>query len=551
TGGPARETAGAGPVGSARYTIPARSVFVAASGNDGAAGTVDAPVRTIGKGVALAPEGGTVVVRGGTYHETVKADRTVTIQPYPGEAVWLDGSVAVGGWRAEGGRWVKDGWTAQFDSSPSYTKGAKDGTAAAWTFLNKNYPYAARPDQVFVDGKQLRQVGSAAAVTEGTFFPDYAAQRLYLGTNPAGRDVRATDLADGVHLTAPGSVLRGVGVRRYATSIPGLGTVKVSGRDSTVENVTVTDAATTGVSAVAPRVTLRNVTVVRAGMLGVHGNYADGVQLSGVRAEDNNIEHFNGSPVAGGIKITRTRGVRVTGSYAAGNDGKGLWLDESVYDSTVTGNDFSRNTGHGISWEISAKAVFAGNVITGNGGDGLRVNDSNGAEIWNNTITGNGRTVNLVQDGRRAANLSTAGHDPRQKLPDPTMTWLLGDIRLGNNVLGAPKAGPNCVLCVEDYSHERRAEDMKIAADGNLYHRPDGTPAWLVVWSSGPGNPRTFTTLAAFRSATGQEPHGSSPTGPLQPPTTAQTTATAQPLPSPIASLLGTTPTTRTLGAPQ
>jgi hypothetical protein len=200
----------------------------------------------------------------------------------------------------------------------------------------------------------------------------------------------------------------------------------------------------------------------------------------------------------------------------------------------VTGNDVRNNSNHGISWEISAKALFADNVIADNGGDGLRVNDGSGAEIWNNTITGNGRTLNLVQDARRGARLSDPGHDPRQKLPDPTMTWLVGDIRIGNNVLGAPKAGANCVLCVEDYSHERTAAQMRLTVDGNVYYRPDKSPTWLVIWSRGPGDPQVFTTLEAFRKASAQESAGAAPPGPV-----AEQTNPALPLPASVARLIG------------
>ena len=48
--------------------------------------------------------------------------------------------------------WRADGWTAQFDHSPTYTKGAPDNTAANWSFVNASYPMAAYPDQLWIDG---------------------------------------------------------------------------------------------------------------------------------------------------------------------------------------------------------------------------------------------------------------------------------------------------------------------------------------------------------------------------------------------------------------
>jgi parallel beta-helix repeat protein len=335
--------------------------------------------------------------------------------------------------------------------------------------------------------------------------------------------------------------------------------VKVAAPDVTVENVAVTDSATTGLSVLAAHARVRRVTVTRNGMLGLHANQADDLRLESVRAAGNNTEHFKPSPVAGGIKVTRSRGVALVGCAAVGNRGKGVWLDESVYDITLTGCRVARNTDHGVSLELSAKAVVADNVIRGNGGDGLRVNDTGDVRIWNNTFTGNGRAVHLVQDERRATDLSTPGHDPRQKLPDPTVPWLVEKITMSDNVLADARQGAPCLLCVEDVSNDRRsAAQMGITVNGNLYIRPDaGTPQWTVVWTRGDGAPATFAGLGAFRSATGQEARGlahddgnaAGPDGSLARAVETKADKAARPLPESIAKLVGRPKGTRHMGA--
>ena len=110
-----------------------------------------------------------------------------------------------------------------------------DGT----TFVNATYPMAAYPDQVWIDGAAQAQVGSLAAVAAGKFWVDRTNHRLYLGTIPAGRSVRASDLSTAVTLAATNSVLRGVGVRRYATSVPEKGTVVVRAPGTLIENVSI------------------------------------------------------------------------------------------------------------------------------------------------------------------------------------------------------------------------------------------------------------------------------------------------------------------------
>ncbi|GAA4092970.1 right-handed parallel beta-helix repeat-containing protein [Actinomadura miaoliensis] len=558
--GTVASTAGAAQVGSTRYPAPDGALYVAPSGRDSASGERDAPLRTVGAAIRRARSGGTVVLRGGTYHEsvTIPAGKKLTLQAYPGEAVWFDGSSPVSGWVKRNGVWAVDGWTARFDSTPGYTKGAAPSSDDDFRFVDPGHPMAAHPDQVWIDGVAQRQVESRAKVKSGTFYVDEGARRLYVGTDPRGRAVRASTLAEAITVRGAGSTLRGMGVRRYATSIPQIGMVKVVAPDVTVENVAVTDSATTGLSVLAAHARVRRVTATRNGMLGVHANHADDLRLEAVRAASNNTEHFKPSPVAGGVKITRSRKVALVGGAAVGNRGKGLWLDESVYDITITGNRIARNSDHGISIELSAKAVVADNVVLGNGGDGLRLNDSGDAQIWNNTLTGNGRTVHLVQDRRRATDLSTPGHDPRQKLPDPTVPWLVQNITLSNNVLADARAGAPCLLCVQDHSERpRSAEQMRITANGNVYVRPGrGSPFFTIVWQRA-GNAATYATLDAFRAQTGQEkkglalddPNAAAPDGRLAPKSAGRARPTPLPLPSRIAKLVNRPTGTRHTGA--
>src|SRR5690606_8243822 len=122
------ESHGAAEVGSTEYAVPDDALFVATDGSDSSPGTLDEPLKTVQQAVTVAYSGQTIVLRGGRYHEriTVTSDTTVTIQPYPREAVCFDGSTAVTGWVPEGELWVSDGWTTVFDTSPTYTRGAPD-----------------------------------------------------------------------------------------------------------------------------------------------------------------------------------------------------------------------------------------------------------------------------------------------------------------------------------------------------------------------------------------------------------------------------------------
>ncbi len=401
----------------------------------------------------------------------------------------------------------------------------------------------------------MTQVQSLALVRAGTFYVDYAAKKLYLGSNPAGHIVRGSEIAKAATIQGAGSTLRGVGFQRFAPSVPDMGAITAEKDGVTVENVIAQDNAVTGIHAVGANITLRNVTLARNGMLGGSASTADNFKATGILAYGNNTEQFNQAPVAGGFKISRSRNVQFADSSFIRNSGPGLWLDESVYNGQITHDDFMANTGHGLIMEISAKFVVADNVITGNTGNGIKLNDTSNVDIWNNTISENGRNLNIVQDTRRASNRSVPGHDPRQAFPDPTMTWINSNITVRNNILAGGTG--NCLLCVEDYSRQFTAEQLRISANGDVYQRPSAaSPAWVAVWSKGAANPGVYTTPAAFRAATGQEASqllvegrpalsGWRPT----PEVAAKDATIAQPLPAAVAALLGKAAGSRHLGA--
>ncbi|RKS90034.1 parallel beta helix pectate lyase-like protein [Microbacterium sp. AG790] len=505
-----RRQHGAASPGASTAPIPVGAVMVDGSARAGGTGSASAPFSTIQGAVDSATTGAVIVVRGGSYNEnvTVPAGKRLTIQSAPGAEVWLDGARSVAGWRSAGTAWFVDGWTAEFDSSPTFTRGAPDGTTSGWQWINPGHPMAAHPDQLWIDGTALAQVGSRDQVHPGTFFVDAAADRLYIGSSPDGHQVRSSSVTKALSIRGAGTVVRGIGIRGYATSVWMMGTVTIEAPDVTLEGVTVVDNATTGVFVGAARTTLRAVTVARNGLLGVGAHLADDLRLENVLAVENNAEHFNQAPVSGGVKIAKSRGVRIVDSAFVRNDGSGIWTDQSVFDLTVAGSDLVGNLGHGAFIELTQKVDIVDDLIIGNGGNALKINNTGDVQIWNNTIVGGNRTINIVQDSRSQADASVPGHDPRRPFPDPDMPWTIRDISLGNNVVGGSSGA--CTLCVEDYSHRFAASELNIRSDGNIFQRTGALqPAWLVVWSRGAANmnPFVFTTLEEYRTTTGQDVH--------------------------------------------
>lgn len=558
TPAPSSSSAGSVPVGQASYPVPGGAIFVSPGGSDTNSGSQSAPVRTIARAVALAPSAGTVVLRGGRYNENVTITKQVTIQNYPGEAAWMDGSIPVSNWTASGTQWTAS-WNKRFDASPTFVAGAADSSDAFYQWLRADYPMAAHPDQVFVDGTQLKQVSSASKVTASSFYYDEAASRLVLGVNPSGHTVEATSTSKALTIRGAGTTIRGIGIRRFATSVPQMGAVTVEAPNVTLENVVLLDIATDGVSTLSSNTRFSKVTAQSCGLLGFHANLARDVTFDSVKATLNNSENFNIAPVSGGAKISRTRGVVVKNSDFSGNNGPGFWADMSVYSGTLNNNTFNDNVGDGVFLEISSTFKVVDNFMLRNGDNGIMVNNTNNVQLWNNTIIGSGgRPVEIAQDTRRNTNPNDPAVDTSVPWPDPNMPWTLGPVTVRNNIIS--DSGGNCLMCVEDYSRQKSAEQLGISTNSDIYHRSSaGTPTWLTTWSRANinVNPYVFNTLADVQRAVGQESLGReysgaaivSPDGSLSSSVQAQASSVATGLPSDIAQLAGQGAGTKYLGA--
>jgi trimeric autotransporter adhesin len=539
--------AGALVIGSTTYTLPpdATAVYVSPTGSATGDGSPTNPVSTLATAINLASVGDTVVLREGTYHEgTTNSDglglqvgKAITIQPYPGEEVWMDGSVVVGGWTKSP---TSNVWSVNFstsiDRSPTFTRGADDSATPGFGFINPSFPFAAFAEQVWVDGQALTHVGSAAAVTAGTFFVEgsyvggtgtnrkvFNATKYYIGADPTGKEVRIANLTQAVILLADNAVLRGIGVRKYATCVADFGAVKAWRAGCAVENVQVEDCSAIGAS-IGSRTNIvgRRITALRNGLLGIHSNNGDGLEIDRVRCEFNNTRRFNFSPVCGGLKITRCRNISVHHSVFANNYGKGYWSDESVYNCTFYRNDVYDNEHHGAIFELSGLHTIVDNLIVGNGVHGLYCFNIDHIRAWNNTVVDNGATAGgggrncwVNSDTRAPMQSGSTGRDTRYAFPDPSgMNWLVVQAQYRNNVYGRIGAGGTAEFAIIDSSNnpDRAAEDFGPDLSGNYYNRlATNQPGTLITWqTAGTNAPATsYTSLSAFRTAKPTQESGS------------------------------------------
>lgn len=484
---------GSAPVGTARYAVPAGAVFVEPKGTQTGSGTKSDPYGSAAYAVLKAPSGSTLVLRGGTYREYVSVGfrKALTIQAYPGEAVWFDGSSPVTGWERSGNTWVKSGWTHTFDHRVSFVAGRDDTRR----FVDAANPLAGYPDQVWVDDMPLRQVGSASAVTAGTFFVDERGKRLVIGSNPAGKDVEASTIARAFKLQGKHTTLRGFGIQRYATTVSMMGTVTAEVNDITLENMVIRDNATIGVYGWNDDKNFRRVTLTGNGLMGLGVNGAARVTVAESIIADNNSQQFAPAPASGGMKITNADGARIERNVVADNQSAGVWFDVNSRDIRVTGNRVTGNATTGIQIELSEKAIIADNHLSGNH-TGVNIINSGDVEIWNNTIVSSWRAAGFSQDARRQAAPDLAS----------TVPWVLDDVTFRNNVVSIATDSSGCPILAQDEERKLRGAAVGVSMDNNVYHRPaSGGPANFACWANGSAGTEGLADLAEFRAFTGND----------------------------------------------
>jgi hypothetical protein len=470
-------TPGAAALGTTQYAIPAGAHFVSPAGSDTAAGTQAAPWATLGHAVAAAPTKSTIVLLAGIYRESVTiASKVLTIQPAPNQAVIVRGSSIITGFVASGTTWVRSGWTYQFPRQDP-----RDVTTA--------HPLANASDQVFVDGKELAQVGSATAVKAGSFFVNYTTHQLVIGVNPAGHTIEASTRQNGLHLErAAGTVVRGIQFDEYATPADMRGAVLDSSGGAQFENDIFTNNATAGLSVQGPNTLVDQDTFTNNGELGLHGNQADHIHVTGCEMRHNNIENFNVQEEAGGMKLSSSNNVLIDNNLTDGNLGKGMWMDIGSEGTTMVRNEADGNTTEGFQIEISSGAVVAGNVAWHNTEAGVRVIESQHVDIYNNVLYANGSAID-VWEGTRRQNVA--------------------DITIRNNVImdGTPSSVE--MLDIRDTTKHLTGAQMGVSTDADAFCRTTPTkPGQIAAWANGTSGQAHYASVATYAKATGRDAHG-------------------------------------------
>jgi hypothetical protein len=451
------------------------TIWVSPRGADDNNGSSGAPLRTLAAAVAAARPGDRIVLRGGTYHESVRIQgKGLDITSAIGERAVFDGAVPITSFGRDGDDWATP-WTASF----AVRTGAPVLTSK---------PASGHPGQVFVDGAPLAEVLSRDEVAPGTFFHDVAAGTLYVGSDPTGHLVEASDLPWAMYFDkAAGSSLTNVTVRRYATPLDDMAAVRAYSDDMTVRGLISELNAASGLSVIGSNVSVSSSVLRDNGYIGMHGHLADGVTLYRSEVVGNNRGGFDPKHSASGVKITASDGITLRDNVVASNGGPGLWTDLSAAHVVIVGNLVHHNGRSGIQVELSGHAVVADNVSIDNGESGVWVLESNDVDVWHNHLGRNLRDV-WVEDGPRTSAEATVD-----------AVWDVQRVRVVGNVL-ADGSGAEALLNVDDWTERRGADSMAVTSDRNAFWLPPSSSVRAVArWARWPDPLAISATLDEHR----------------------------------------------------
>ncbi|MEM9466234.1 MAG: right-handed parallel beta-helix repeat-containing protein [Actinomycetota bacterium] len=493
-----------GPAGAALCSTPSATTHVdAATGSDSNPGTAAQPYRTIQRAVDRTGSGGTILVRGGDYRESVEIqDKTIHLLAHPDETVYLTGSEAITSWSAlEGGRWRSSGTPAA----------GLDGNFQG-VLIDSDHPLAGHLAQVYVDGRELEQVGSAGAVDGDRFHVD-GSGRVTIGTNPAGHYVEVSKRNIGVAFyNADHSSLSGFVVRRYATNNSDQGAIVIDGASNGValRDLRVSDNSNVGAQILGDDVVVEYSMFEKNGRMGINADQADRLVIRHSEFVENNDQRFATNAASGGVKVTAGYVTEVSDNRFERNYSHGLWIDVSSLRADVLANRFVDNTRIGIHIEVSADVLIASNTVVGNY-RGIQIAEANDVQIWNNVVLDSDEQAITVLDGYRDAATGAINPDFDPPYRDGAhnhpaeITWNIEDVRIHNTVMARGDRTDVSMLLVKDPSGGVSADDLDIITTYNLYHRSTtAVPKWVVGWDD-----EAFTTVGGWQARPGSNGTGS------------------------------------------
>lgn len=263
------------------------------------------------------------------------------------------------------------------------------------------------PEQLFIDDTTLWQVTTKADLKAGTWFFDYANDRIYLADNPSEHQVETSVTSHAFAGKAKGVLISNLIIERYASPTQKGAIEARAAKDWRVERSWVRSNHGSGIR-VGTGLTVNLSRVYDNGQIGINGQ-GDRLLIQSTEIAHNQNGGFKAFGwVGGGVKINKSEDVRIRGNLVHDNSGHGLHTDGGSRNVVYEHNTVTDNDGVGISHEISYRATIRNNDVERNGfgrsigigGSGIYVNSSADVEVYGNLLADNADGIGGEQSDR-------------------------------------------------------------------------------------------------------------------------------------------------------
>jgi hypothetical protein len=506
--------------------------YVATTGNDANACTVDAPCLTIARAEAVSAAGETIYMAAGTYRLSTsnnssagwisaKANQTFTgpactptVGPTKCTAI-ISGSKLIGP-SATGpdgsGDWSVIGQT-------------QAGTIFGFTQCDTGWAGCAYPEDLFYDGVPFQHIRSTTRPTllAGQWWFDYPDHTIYFHDDPATHLVETSVLAT---MFSPnqvnGVIVQNLTVEGFASENtlgaidPVYGNVAAgSSLNWVIQNCYVTLNHSLGVRAAYGEQVLNSVLDTNGSLGwggGINSTATSGILVKGNTIINNNYAHVNPGQGAGGIKFGHSTGVVVQDNLIQNNIGHGLHADVGaanfVFDgNTVIGNSDAIGGGDGIRDEIGLVGGIMRNNITQNNnengpspaGNLTSGGDSTGVEAYCNVI---GVSAQGTTEGALSYYASNRGNNTVQPGIGNHLVSINNNFH-HNTVIWAMGATGLVRFSNADFANQPNFLANNVPPDYNEYHA-SATNVTNFMYSNSGGSVLTFANY----QAAGADIHG-------------------------------------------
>jgi parallel beta-helix repeat protein len=392
----------------------AATYHVSAQGDDAAAGTPAAPWRTLQHAVDSLKPGDTALVGPGVYRERIEMRNSgtalapITLSAMPGARVVVSGAdLLPDGWTPVpglAGAYSHD-WTLRFPINGPNDLTHPGDPAHAWT---------GRAEQVFHNGRLLRQVLRREQLAHGTFFVDLEAGKLLVwlrdSRDPAETEVEASARSQWLAADASYVHLRGITFRGAANHAQ-RGAFLLHGDGWVVADCVFERANGPGASLTGSGHRLQRCVFQDNGQLGFGAWSCHDTRMEECAVYRNNAKGYSTEWEAGGLKVTMSRGFAMLGCRVVDNRGPGIWYDIGNEQAEVGHCYVADNDEAGLFYEISYSLHAHDNLVVNNancgvkpgrawGNGGITLSSSEDCLVEHNTLVGNRDGITFREQNR-------------------------------------------------------------------------------------------------------------------------------------------------------